>query len=175
MKYYLIFIFLILGLASCNKEQDTGRGGDMDDPNFVYDMYAWEYSLFESHINKIFSSQDGKKANIIKGHPTEKIEYFTVDSTELKAIKKCLYNFLAANDSLYTLKRYYRQYIGYKLNNNKFVYVNLFTHVQFRGESTPDLLKKIYTEDEGQCDFGHIIINLKTDEVTECEFINKPF
>lgn len=175
MKSYLIFIFLLLGLASCNKKHNVDKGFNMDDPNVVYDMYAGLYSYFDNHVDNIFNSQDGKKANVIKNIPAEEIQYFTVDSTELKSIKKCLYNFLATNDSLYTLKHYYRQYIGYKLGNNKFVYVNLFTHIQCRGEAQPAIHKTVYTKNEGQCDFGHIVINLYSNEVMECEFINEPF
>lgn len=175
MKSYLIFILIAIGVASCNKKHNVDKGVNLDDRNVIYDMYAGNHSYFDNHIDNIFNSQEGKKANIITGYPAKEIQYFTVDSIELKSIKKCLYNFLATNDSLYTLKHYYRQYIGYKLSNKKFVYVNLFTHIQCRGESQPAIDKTIYTENEGQCNFGHIVINIDSNEVTECEFINEPF
>jgi len=68
------------------------------------------------------------------------------------------------------LREYFRQYIGYIINDSQYVYVNLFTHLPVIPE--PDCLctivpsqRVLIYEDNGGVNYGTVIINMDKKEV----------
>lgn len=125
-------------------------------------------------IDFIFSPQEGEKANVMKDYFLE-VQYFAIDSTELKSVKTVLRRYLEKDkgNAYYPFVKYFRQYIGYEYEGNRYVYVNLFTHYRCKGKSHPKIDKEIYKENEGCYDFGYAIIDLDINDIIECRFINK--
>lgn len=176
MKYLLVCIPLIL-LAGCIEKHNN----DLDDPNRVWEMWSipspkkYKGDSIFNMVDFIFSPQDAKRANVVTDFYNDyENQYFAIDSTELKSLKKILRRYLEKDkgNAYYPFAYYFRQYIGYELDGIKYVYVNLFTHYKCKGKSHPKIDKEIYSEDTGNYDFGYIIIDLNVNDVIESNFIN---
>lgn len=170
MKCLLFFIPLIL-LVGCIEKGNN-------DADKVWEKWTQtdpeEYkgdSIFNM-VDFIFSSQDGEKANVLDN--CYDIQYFAIDSAELRALKMTLRRYLEKDkgNAYHPFAKYFRQYIGFEYEGNRYVYVNLFTHYQCKGKSHPTIDKEIYTEKNGRYDFGHVIIDMDINDVIECSFIN---
>lgn len=168
MKKIYIYSLLFLMLISCNGKKNTNNWREMDDSNVISDNFAKDVN--EEYRDIIIGEADGERNTIIKQLPYDDIQCFAIDSTELISAKKLLNESLRNYDSIPALDNFYRQYLGFKSCDNKFVYVNLFSHYLVRGELHPALDKVLYSEDSGGNNFGYAIIDLNSDSIVNICF-----
>ncbi len=168
MKKVYIYSLTFLMLISCHGKKNTTNWHEMDDGNIITDNFAKDEN--EEYRDIIIDAADGERNTVVKQLPYDFIQCFTIDSTELVRVKELLNKSLGNCDSIQTLDNFYRQYIGFRSCDNKFVYVNLFSHYLVRGELHPALEKVLYSENSGGNNFGYAIIDLNTDSIVNIHF-----
>ncbi len=164
MRDFVISIILLM-LSSCDYNKS--------DNNISYDS---AYFMSEDSRDYILANNaKWRNGNLfIK----DDMKPFKIRDKDLPYIKACMHKILYKNRKvLLPMKLYYRQYIGYKKNNKRYVYINLFSYIKKKNNLVPDLNNIIITENEGNYVFGYMLLDYSSGNIIRCVFkkINESF
>lgn len=167
MKQFIFFLIFV-AIASCSNNKTEYKQISFYSETPEYDDWASEQFLWNRDF--ILDSVSSSKSGVGETLTGRQCKYFMLDSLELENVKSGIGAFLAHNDTLHPLEHYYRQYIGFRQNNEKYAYINFFAYYHRFGDLIPDIYHSIYSPDSTGYNFGYIYMNMESNEIIEAIF-----
>lgn len=168
---HIIYIFLLF-LACCTNKTNY----ESATASSLAEEKIWASQLPIEQKRFVFSDGNGRKSRIGYILTNKECQYFTITPNDIQSVDSILEHFLTQEESLASMQHYFRQYIGFTMEDKRFVYINLFAYYHFSDDWYPENYYNnyfnhvIYTEHDTGNNFGFAVIDMQAKSIVRWKF-----